>query len=466
MATLPDVSLPDCSVYDLLFSQLRDRHALALTDPSGSVTYGELRARINAYAALISPRPGEVIGLQMANSIDFAVAFHAIVRGGGTVAALNPLLTDAETAQLEALAGVRRTITALPPLASPPDARIDAPPADIAVIAFSSGTTGLPKAVALSRENIVANIVQTTTGLRANRMDPTWTALAPLPFSHIYGMNVLLNSSLYNGNHVVTMPRFELGEFLRLHEVHQVAWTYIAPPIATALASSPLVEDYDLSSLQVVLSGAASLDAELARAVERRLGVDVIQGYGMTETSPVTHMMVRGDAMSLGRAMPHTQIKIVDAQGRTVTEPGRAGQMWVKGPQVMRGYLGHPDPTDGDGWLATGDLVELGEDGAPRLVDRIKEIINYKGYQVAPAELEAVLLAHPDIIDAAVTAVSSAPYGFVVPRPGAHLDPAAVIGWVAQRVAPYKKLRGLEMVGRIPRSAAGKILRRELAPSR
>ena len=239
----------------------------------------------------------------------------------------------------------------------------------------------------------------------------------------------------------------------------------IVPPIAVVLAKHPAVDSYDLSSLETVASGAAPLDAELGHAVARRLGCRVMQGYGMTELSPVSHCVPDGvdlDVATVGRLLPNMEAMIVDPATGTELPPGERGELWCRGPNVMAGYLNDPDATaatlDDDGWLHTGDLATVDEDGVFTIVDRLKELIKYKGWSVAPAELEAVLLTHDRIADAAVIGVRDAdgeevPKAFVVPQPGADLTAAEVLAFVAERVAPYKKVRAVEFVDAIPKSA-------------
>jgi acyl-CoA synthetase (AMP-forming)/AMP-acid ligase II len=274
------------------------------------------------------------------------------------------------------------------------------------------------------------------------------------------------------------MPRFELEGFLATIERHRVTVVFVAPPIVLAFAKHPAVERFDLSSVRLVLSGAAPLDEGLARACAERIGCAMRQGYGMTEASPVTHLGDERQTLdhigTVGRAAPNTETLIV---GLATGEPvgvGMEGEVWVRGPQVMRGYLNRPDATaatvDADGWLHTGDVGYMDADGFLRVVDRVKELIKYKGMQVAPAELEAVLLAHPGVADAAVIPVpdevaGEVPKAWVVPRAApadADAFAAALCEYVAARVAPHKKVRAVELTDAIPKSASGKILRRLL----
>ena len=269
------------------------------------------------------------------------------------------------------------------------------------------------------------------------------------------------------------MPRFDLAEFLRVVQDYRITAAYVVPPIVLAMAKHPLIDEFDLSSLEFMLSGAAPLSAELEVACGKRLGCRMQQGYGMTETSPTTHFVTEdlaGQAPgSIGTLVPNTECRIVDVATGEDAPSGEPGEVCIRGPQVMKGYLNNPEATaltiDRDGWLHTGDLARVEENGSLRIVDRIKELIKYKGYQIAPAELEALLLTHPRIADAAVIPLADedsgeVPKAFVVPS--GRITPEEVTRFIAERVAPYKKLRAVEIVEEIPKSPAGKILRRVL----
>lgn len=509
--------VPDATVYDTLFATLTPQEAgrVAIVDGSTGteLTFGELRDRVDAFAgalAALGIAPGDVVGLLAPNGPGFAIAFHGILRAGATASTINSLYAPGEiTNQLQDAAAVALvTVSALLPNAQQavqqlglaaervivldgaehhqsladvlgaghpaPEVRID-PATRLAVLPYSSGTTGYPKGVMLSHRNLVANVLQ---------CDPVGVTgddvvLAVLPFFHIYGMTVLLNYALPKRARLVTMPRFDLAEFLRIIEQHRTSWVFIAPPIAVALAKHPAVDGVDTSAVKVVFSGAAPLSGALAQAVADRIGCVVAQGYGMTETSPVTHVIDWRDAgidrSSIGRPVPGTSARLIDAAGADVSAPSigqsEPGELLIKGPQVMIGYLNNPEATaatiDPDGWLHTGDLATVDAEGLYRIVDRVKELIKYRGYQVPPAVLEAVLLQHPEIADAAVVGALDAdgmeyPLAFVVRRPEADLTAEAVMTFVAERVAAHEKVRAVEFVDAIPKSTSGKILRREL----
>lgn len=499
---LPDIELPNCTIAEMVLGGLSGREAQlpAITeiDTGKTVTYGQLRDAAHAVAAALgrdNVAPGDVFALRMGNSIAFAAGLLGATLAGAAAAPISPVLTEREAAELARLSGARRELTAdqveearasltTPRLAPPPLA-----PRDLAVIPFSSGTTGLPKAVELTHAALTANAAQFGAALAASGVRPGTRVAAPLPFSHIYGLNTLLLSSLAARHHVFTAARFDLAGFAAAHADHGIELSFIAPPIALALAKDPAVDPAAFAASRWMVCGAAPLDESLARAVEARLGTTILQGYGTTESGPVTHVGLAGKTGpgSIGVAVPNTEFRIVEpagvgARGGDAPDapgdpgelvdaaPGAPGELVVRGPQLMRGYRGDEGATRRalhSGWLRTGDLARVLPDGSVAVIDRVKEVIKYHGYQVPPAELEALLLTHPQVADAAVVGAARAgdgeevPKAFVVLR-GASLSKKALLDWVAQRVAPYKKIREVEFVDAIPRNAAGKILRREL----
>ena len=467
---LPDITLPNTDVFTFVLGDLRndaDLPAITEVDTGRTVTYGELAARVEALAATIAP--GEVIALRQPNSIDFAVGLLAILRAGSTVTLIGALLLDDEASTLKRLSHTTRELTLAEiqhGIQSPTAGEYTPPlidPQSIAAVPFSSGTTGLPKAVELTHAAITANAAQFGTALRASGIEAQTRTFAPLPFTHIYGLNTLLLASLRARHHIHTTRRFSFEEMVKTHAKHNIALTFIAPPIARLLAK----QEFDASAFaasRFMVCGAASLDEELARSVERKLHTTILQGYGTTESAPVTHVGIAGKSTpgSIGFAVPNTLFRIVDPD---TGEDAKTGELLIRGPQLMRGYRDQP-PLGPNDWLHTGDLARLRDNGTVDIIDRVKDIFKYHGYQISPAELEAVLLTHPQVADAAVAGRKTddgeeVPWGFVVWR-GASQSKKALMSWMAERVAPYKKLRGITVVDEIPRNAAGKILRRNL----
>jgi 4-coumarate--CoA ligase len=505
---LPDVAMRALSITERLFEGLD--HALdrvILTDGSTGTTYtgAALTERIRRLAGGLQAEgvgPGTVIALMAPNCPDYAVVFHAAALAGATVTTLNPTYTAPEAAhQLkDSGATLMVTIPAFLPVATAAaqgsrvkeiitigpaegyrtvDDLLGPPlttqvPVDleghVLALPYSSGTTGLPKGVMLSHRNMVVNVDQ---ALALLDVQPGETTVAFLPFFHIYGMNVLMNTFLAHGAGLVTMPRFDLQAMLDHIQTHRVEKLYIAPPVAIALAKHPLVDQFDLSSLRVIMSAAAPLGPEVAEAVRTRLGgCAVIQGYGMTELSPLTHVIPHRAPKpgSVGVSAPNTVTRIVNPETLQDCAPGEEGEVWVKGPQVMLGYLNRPEATAAmiqEGWLRTGDLGVMDANGYLTIRDRLKELIKVKGFQVAPAEVEAQILDLPGVADAAVIGVpddeaGERPLAFVVAQTGAALTQADILAGLQGRLASYKLPVRVEFIETVPKSASGKILRRVL----
>jgi acyl-CoA synthetase (AMP-forming)/AMP-acid ligase II len=490
----PDVELPEAALPDFVLGAARGDAPALIDGASGAVTtYAELAAQVRGEASALAAaglERGDTLALLSPNVPAWPVAFHAALSLGAVVTPLNPLQTPSELAKQLRDSGARLVVAAPPLMAparaaadlaggaevlalgdlagsgAPPDVAID--PGDLAVLPYSSGTTGLPKGVLLDHRALVADLAQTQP---VHGIGPDDVVAGVLPFFHSMGQWAM-NLSLASGATVVTLPRFELPAFLAAVQEHRITLAHVVPPIVIALANAPIVDDYDLSSLRFVACGAAPLDGAMALRAEARIGCPVRQGFGMTEAGPTTHIpaddrLEECPPGSIGWLVPCTEARVVDPA--TGEDTDGAGEMWLRGPQLMRGYLHDAEATartlTADGWLRTGDIVEVAGDGTFRVVDRLKELIKYKAYQVAPAELEGLLRTHPAVADAAVVPVQDPecgelPKACVVLRE--DVDGDALMAWVAERVAPYKRIRVVEVVDAIPRSPSGKILRRLL----
>jgi acyl-CoA synthetase (AMP-forming)/AMP-acid ligase II len=422
---------------------------------------------------------------------------------GGTVTGANPAATERELATQLGDAGASVLVT-VPPLvpaaraaaaaagvrevvvlgeaegATPaadlltepgPAAQVELDPSTaVALLPYSSGTTGLPKGVRLTHENLVTAVRQVGRGLRIGEHD---TLLAVAPFFHVMGFVATLSVPLCSGATVVTMPRFDPAQYLELLARHRVTVLIGAPPMLNALHRHPLAAGADLGSLELLMCGGAPLAAAAQQALAARVpGAVVGQAWGLTETTIGASMPDRATGAvpgTVGRVMPNTELRVVDPAGGRDLGPGEPGELLVRGPQVMAGYLGRPEATAGlidpDGWLRSGDLGLVDGDGHVVVVDRLKELIKVSGYQVAPAELEALLATHPAVADAAVLrrehpVSGEIPVAVVVPS--GEVDADELLAWVAERVEPHKRIRAVRFADAIPRTPSGKLLRRVL----
>jgi acyl-CoA synthetase (AMP-forming)/AMP-acid ligase II len=504
----PDVKVPEISLPEFVLEHAEDRGAApAVIDgvTGRTLSYRDLAAQVRRVAVGLRAHgvaKGDVLALCSQNGPEFVVTYHAAALAGAVITTMNPVATGDEMAAQLTAASARWLVTApevfqdkgrqaakagglqetfvygaadgATPFASLPGAGQAGPlpslsPDDLVVLPFSSGTSGLPKGVMLTHRQLVSNLCQTLVPHPVRADD---VVVAVLPLYHIYGMQVSMNLTLRAGATLVTLPRFSLDGFLGVLEAYRVTRAEVVPPLVLALANQPAVDDYDLSSLRVITSAAAPLGPDLARACAERLGCTVKQGYGMTELGGASHVAPdegRDDPESVGPALPGAQSRVVDADTGADVPPGQRGELLVRTPASMLGYLNNPEATaatiDSGAWVHTGDIVTADERGWFRVLDRSKELIKYKGYQVAPAELEAIVLNHPSVADCAVIGspdpeAGEVPKVFVVLRPGGTAD--GLLDWVAQRVAPYQKIRRLQVTDQIPKSASGKILRRLL----
>ncbi len=504
----PDVTIPEIPYHSFILhraEEWKDKPAFIDGLTGRTLTFGQVAGGARLVAASLAQRgfkKGDVFAIFSPNVPEYAIVFHAVAMLGGIVTTANPLYTADELA-FQLTDTRAKYIVTVPPFvdkvaaampassvqeifvfgeaagATPfaellqsdgqlPDVSID-PRRDLCVLPYSSGTAGKPKGVMLTHYNLVA-ITRQIENLA--RYDETNRTLGILPFFHIYGMVVLMNYPLYRGGTCVTMPRFDLEQFLQITQDYSVTHLYLVPPIVLALAKHPSVEKYNLSKVKLINSGAAPLDARIQQLTADRIGCLVTQGYGMTETSlaisitPDTPEKNRLGASGL--LLPNMRAKIADPVTGDELGANERGEICVKGPNIMQGYLNNPAATAStikDGWLHTGDIGYVDADGYFYVVDRVKELIKYKAMQVAPAELEAVLLSNPAIADAAVIGspdeeAGEVPKAFVVLK--SPLTPEEIMAYVAARVAPHKKIRRVEITDSIPKSASGKILRRIL----
>ena len=480
----PDIEIPDVPVASFILeraAQFSAKPALIDGRTGRTLTYKQLVNAVDRTAAGLAARgfrKGDVFAIHCLNAPEYAVAFLAVAKLGGVSTMISPLFNQTElTVQLKdsgavylltnsqfaetALAaagaanvrevfvlsetdgaegggrGGRNFFLVLVEYQNPaPEIKIN-PREDIVALPYSSGTTGWPKGVMLTHYNLVAMLRQLETADILRRED---RAICVVPCYHLYGIHCVMNLALRAGATVVTLPQFDLEEFLRAVQDYEINILPVVPPIVLVLSQSPLVDRFDLSKLKTMHCGAAPLSVDVANSACKRLGVNISYGYGMTELSPLSHLTYRKANVqkpeSTGYCLPNTLCKIVDVDSKIELGPGAEGEVCVRGPQVMKGYLNQPEATaeliDSEGWLHTGDIGYADEDGALFIVDRLKELIKYKGRQVAPAELEAVLLSHPAIADAAV-----------IPSPDDEAGEIPVALVVLKEKASYARDHGL-----------------------
>lgn len=507
----PDISIPEVPLTQFVLrraEELGDKPALIEGPSDRRISYAQLAENVRKAAVGLAGHglgKGDVFAIYSPNLPEYAVIFLAVASLGAVNTTVNPLYTADELAHQLADSGAKFLITGEGFLANarqaakqagiekifvfgeaegavsfasllenegaPPEVAIDVHQ-DLVALPYSSGTTGLPKGVMLTHYNLVGNLNQIIGFKGLTGISEQDTLMGVLPFFHIYGMVVVLCYALSRGAAIVTMPRFDMEQFLELMATHKVTMAHIVPPIMLGLAKHPAVENFKFPHLRSLLSGAAPLGEPVAKEAAQRLGCTIVQGYGMTEMSPVTHLGLdgagKGRMTSAGQVVPNTEVKIIDLESGEALGPNQEGELVMRGPQVMKGYLNNPQATSEsmvDGWYRSGDIAYADDEGHFYVVDRLKELIKYKGFQVAPAELEALLLSHPAVADAAVIPspdeeAGEVPKAFVVLRDNATKE--ELMDFVAGKVAPHKRIRLLEFAEEIPKSLSGKILRRVL----
>jgi long-chain acyl-CoA synthetase len=488
-----------------------DRHAtdaVALISRGKATTYAELHdqvAHLRGGFGSLELDPGDRVGIVAANNWYFVASYLSIIGSGLVAVPLNPTSPPAELVSELANVGARAVV--IGPAARERFAEIDraeltdvehfigcgftpdggldldglmavaaAPIADvddddIAVMVFTSGTAGSPKAAMLSHGNLRANIAQVLS-MPGTKQEPGDVSFGLLPLFHIFGLNVVLGVTLTVGAAVLLVERFDPMSALEAIEKHRVTVVLGPPTMWAALAAMPVDGSEMLRNVRIAVSGAARLPDEVVRGVEARYGVTVRDGYGLTEASPVVTASAGSDAPSgsVGVAVPGLELRIVDTSGDDVLV-GDAGELWVRGPNVFRGYFNDAEASaravDAEGWLHTGDVATVDDDGYIYLVDRVKDLIIVSGFNVYPAEVEEVLMDHPAIEACAVVGVPH-PYSgeavkaYVVTVAGESVEENDIISFCASRLARYKCPEKIWFVDEVPMGMGGKILRRAL----
>jgi len=502
------IDYPEIPLFKFLSDTARKHGgSIAFTSQKHSLTYEKLDIASSKLATALNElgvKKGDSVVLFLPNSLEFVIGYYGILKTGGVVSPANPLYKEEELKHQLNNCGASAIITdgnlyhrvkaigketklkavvltdRVPPAEavslgeilaryqpSPPILNMN-PKEDVAAIEYTGGTTGLPKGAMLTHYNLVANAIQNANWFGWNNKD---IVIGVLPFYHSWGACTGINSPIYIGARVVILPRFDAEELLMTIERERATILYGAASMFTMLISSPFLTRYDLSSLKYVKAGAMPIPPETKERWEQLTGVKMVLGYGLTEASPETHNS------PIERVKPGTVgIPIIDTDARIMDEttsevelpPGEVGELVIKGPQVMKGYLNRPEDDREalrNGWLYTGDLAVMDEEGYFRIVDRKKEIIKYKGYTIAPAEVEAVLYQHPAVKECAVVGKPDAlagevPKAYIVLKEGHTLSSEELITFCEQKLAPYKWVREVEFIAEIPKTQVGKILRR------
>jgi len=504
------IDYPEVPLFEFLSSAAKKYpNNIAFSCREHSLTYEELDTATSKLAVGLNElgiKKGDSVMIFLLNSLEFVIGYYGILKAGGIVSPANPLyrgeelkhqLNDSEaniiiidgnsypvvkeirnetklkTIILTDLEGAKEAVSLGEILATYPPAplRFDIEPKeDIAAIEYTGGTIGLPKGVMLTHYNLVTNAIQNATWLGWNSKD---VIIGLLPFYHSWGGCTCVNSPIYSGARVVILPRFDTEELLITIERERATVLYGAASMFTMLVSNPAINRYDLSSLKYVKAGAMPISPEIKERWEQLTGVKMVLGYGLSEASPETHdsPLQRVKPETVGIPIMDTDARIVDEETGDIELPlGKIGELVIKGPQIMKGYLNRVEDNKEalrNGWLYTGDLALMDEEGYFHIVDRKKEIIKYKGYTIAPAEIEGVLYQHPAVKECAVVGKPDAlagevPKAYVVLKDECALSEDELIRFCEQKVAAYKKIREVEFIKEIPKTHVGKILRRVL----
>ncbi|KAM3762436.1 hypothetical protein ACB098_01G345700 [Castanea mollissima] len=518
---LPDIYIPNhLPLHTYCFenlSQFKDRPCLINGSNGATYTYAEVELISRKVASGLDKlgiKQGEVIMLLLQNCPEFMFAFLGASHIGAIITTANPFYTPAEVAKQAKAANTKLIITQglyvekVKDFAKENDIKvmcIDESPAegylhfaeltqadeneipavkinpdDVVALPYSSGTTGLPKGVMLTHRGLVTSVAQQVDGENPNLyFHKEDVILCVLPLFHIYSLNSVFLCGLRVGAAILIMQKFEIVKLLELVEKFKVSIAPFVPPIVLAIAKSPEVNKYDLSSIRTVMSGAAPMGKELEDAVRAKLpNAKLGQGYGMTEAGPLLSMCLafakepfEVKSGACGTVVRNAEMKIIDPETGASLPRNQAGEICIRGSQIMKGYVNDPEATkstiDDEGWLHSGDIGYIDDDDELFIVDRLKELIKYKGFQVAPAELEAMLIAHPNISDAAVVplkdeAAGEVPVAFVVKSNGSKISEEDIKQYVSRQVVFYKRINRVFFTDTIPKAPSGKILRKDL----
>lgn len=505
----PEVEIPAITLYQLLERSAQDYpNRPAVIDGDREWSYAQLQADVEHLAAALyhrGARKGDRIAIMLPNCAEYILSYYAVHRLGGIVVQINPMYQPAELEYLlqdseaEWLIGYQEQRKKLQQIGmegklfsiwANPDSReedslyrmiaeghppipaaVINPQEDIAVLQYTGGTTGRAKGVMLTHRNLVATVYQGFTfGGGIRRVEERILGMPPL--YHVYGMS-RMNGTIFNAQAYICLPRFDVDTVLKLIRKHQPTAFPAVPTVYIALLNHPDLQPGDLDCIKTCGSGSAPLPVEVMQEFERKTGVPIVEGYGLSETSPGTHAnpSARRKLGSIGIPLVNTDSKIVDMEtGMRELPPGEPGELIIKGPQVMKGYWKKPEETAAvlkDGWFYTGDLATMDEDGYFYIVGRKKELIIAGGFNVYPIEVEEVIYQHPAVAEAVVYGIPDSYRGetvkaAIVPRQNAAVSADEIIAWCSERLARYKVPRIIEFRTELPKTTVGKILRRTL----
>ncbi|KAJ4718704.1 4-coumarate:CoA ligase [Melia azedarach] len=517
---LPDIYIPKhLPLHSYCFqniSKVASRPALINGSTGKVYTYAEVELTARKIASGLNKlgvKQYDVIMLLLPNCPEFVLSFLGASYRGATATAANPFFTPAEISKQAKASNAKLIITQachvdkVRELAEERDVKImcidsspdgflhfseltkadenDLPnveikPDDVVALPYSSGTTGLPKGVMLTHKGLVTSVAQQVDGENPNLyFHSDDVILCVLPMFHIYALNSIMLCGLRVGATILIMQKFEINSLLQLVERYKVTVAPMVPPIVLGIAKSPETEKYNLSSIRILKSGAAPLGKELEDSVRAKFPNAILgQGYGMTEAGPVLAMCLSFakepfeiKAGACGTVVRNAEMKIVDPETGASLPRNQPGEICIRGDQIMKGYLNDPEATkrtiDEEGWLHTGDIGYIDDDDELFIVDRLKELIKYKGFQVAPAELEALLVSHPYITDAAVVpmkdeAAGEVPVAFVVKSNDSQITEDEIKQFISKQVVFYKRINRVFFMEAIPKAPSGKILRKDL----
>lgn len=511
--TIPEKSLPQM----LRESAEKYPHNNALSFYGRKVTYEQLSQTVTHFASALQNRgveAGDRIAIMLPNCPQYVISYFGILTAGAIVTQVNPMSVERELEYIlndsgaetivvfDALYAKVKSVQSSTKLRNivvvslqpsehtfAPDTKFEAflaessgrtsvvdvdPAEDVAVLQYTGGTTGRSKGAMLTHRNLLANVLQSHEFFKNDIKPGVERSLTVIPLFHVFGMTACMNLSIYTGAEIILLPRFDLEEVLNTIKNEQPTMFPGVPTMYVAITNHPKAEEYGIGSIEICNSGSAPMPVELLKEFERKTGSKILEGYGLSEASPTTHCnpsFAERKPGSVGIGMPSTEYRIVDlATGTEEVPAGELGEVIIKGPQVMKGYWNMPEETANtlrDGWLYTGDIAKVDEEGYLYIVDRKKDMIIASGYNIYPRDIEEVLYEHPSVQEAVVIGIpdeyrGEAVKAVIVLKAGKEADEAQIKEFCRQNMAAYKVPNVIEFREQLPKTSVGKILRRAL----